>query len=83
MEFMPIVLTARFRDSAEVVRVLCYGRSAFDNAWLQRRSDDLEVCVAYMHEHAVACVLVEPLNPALTPAQRSRLAELFPAACAA
>jgi hypothetical protein len=31
----------------------------------------------------VACVLVEPLDPALTPGQRSRLAELFPAASAA
>lgn len=83
MESTPILLNARFRDSAQCVRLLCYGRSAFDNAWLQRRSGDLEVCVAYMHEHAVACVLVQPLNAALTPAQRSRLAELFPAACAA
>jgi hypothetical protein len=36
-----------------------------------------------MHEHSVACVLVQPLDPALTPGQRDRLAKLFPAACAA
>jgi hypothetical protein len=83
MESMPVVLTARFRDAPQTVRMLCYGRSAFDNAWLQRRRDDLEVCVAYMHEHSVACVLVEPLDPALTPRQRDRLGQLFPAARAA
>ena len=82
MESKPVVLTAHFRDSAQTVRMLCYGRSAFDHAWLQRRRDDVEVCVAYMHEHSVACVLVEPLDAALTPSQRDRLAELFPAAAA-
>ena len=83
MESKPVVLTARFRDSVHTVRMLCYGRSAFDHAWLLRHRDDVEVCVAYMHEHSVACVLVEPLDPALTPRQRHRLAELFPAARAA
>jgi hypothetical protein len=83
MESKPVVLTASFRDSPQTVRMLCYGRSSFDHAWLQRRRDDLEVCVAYMHEHSVACVLVEPLDSGLTPLQRSRLAELFPAARAA
>jgi hypothetical protein len=65
------------------VRTLCYGRSSFDHTWLKRRRDDLEVCVAYMHEDSVACVLVEPLGSGLTPRQHSRLAELFPAARAA
>ena len=83
MEPVPIVLTARFRDAPQAVRMLCHGRSAFDNGWLQQRRDDLEVCVAYMHEHSVQCVLVEPLDRALTPGQRQRLAQLFPAAWAA
>src|SRR4051812_23325613 len=83
MEPVPIVLTARFRDQPQAVRMLCYGRSAFDNGWLQQRRDDVEVCVAYMHEHSVPCVLVEPLDAALTPRQRGRLAEMFPASYAA
>jgi hypothetical protein len=79
----PVVVTARFRDAPQTVRMLCYGRSAFDHDWLQRRRDDLEVCVAYMREHSVACVLVEPLDAELTERQRDRLAQLFPAALAA
>ena len=80
---MAIVLTARFRDEPQTVRMLCYGRSAFDNAWLQRRRDDVEVCIAYMREHSVPFVLVQPLDPALTPRQRDRLDKLFPVSRAA
>jgi hypothetical protein len=76
--FMSVELTARFRDAPEAVRVLCYGVSTFDHAWLQRRRDDVEVCAAYLHEHSIACALVDPLDPALTPWQRRRLAQLFP-----
>jgi hypothetical protein len=83
MDSIPVILNARFRDASQTVRMLCYGRSAFDHAWLQRRCDDVEVCVAYMHEHSVPYVLVQPVDPALTPRQRDRLAELFPAALAA
>jgi hypothetical protein len=52
--FMSVELTARLRDSEETVQVSCYGISAFDHAWLQRRSDDVEVCLAYLREHAIA-----------------------------
>ena len=83
MESIPVIVNAQFRDAPQSVRMLCYARSAFDHAWLARRRDDIEVCVAYMHEHSVPCVLVEPLDRALTPGQRDRLAQLFPAAWAA
>jgi hypothetical protein len=83
MEPIPVILNAHFRDAPQSVRMLCYARSAFDHVWLERRRDDVEVCVAYMHEHSVPCVLVQPVDPALTPSQRDRLAELFPAALAA
>jgi hypothetical protein len=83
MESIPVILNAQFRDAPQSVRMLCYARSGFDHAWLQRRRDDIEVCVAYMHEHSVPCVLVEPVDPTLTAGQRDRLAELFPAAYAA
>jgi hypothetical protein len=73
MEPMPVVLAARFRDTSQTVRLLCYGRSAYDHAWLQRRSDDVEVCLAYMHEHSIPCVLVGRLDASLTAQQRQRL----------
>ena len=83
MDSIPVILNAHFRDTPQSVRMLCYARSSFDHAWLQRRRDDLEVCVAYMHEHSVPCVLVQPVDGTLTERQRGRLAELFPAARAA
>jgi hypothetical protein len=52
--FVSVELTARMRDTNEVVRLLCWGISAFDHSWLQSRSHDLEVCVAYLHEHSIA-----------------------------
>ena len=73
MEPMPVVLAARFRDTSQTVRLLCYGRSAYDHAWQQRRSDDVEVCLAYMHEHSIPCVLVGRLDASLTTQQRQRL----------
>jgi predicted metal-dependent phosphoesterase TrpH len=60
--FMSVELTARFRDTREAVRVLCYGVSAFDHQWLQRRRDDLEVCIAYLREHSIAYSLPEPFG---------------------
>ena len=83
MDPIPVILNAHFRDAPQSVRMLCYARSSFDHAWLQRRCDDVEVCIAYMHEHSVPCVLVQPIDPTLTTGQRDRLAQLFPAALAA
>ena|SRR5439155_5072665 len=60
--FMSVELTARFRDTRETVSVLCYGISAFDHQWLQRRRDDVEVCIAYLHEHSIAYTLIEPFG---------------------
>ena len=60
--FMSVELTARFRDTREAVTVLCYGVSAFDHQWLQRRRDDLEVCVAYLREHSIAYTLTQPFG---------------------
>src|SRR3954449_10045349 len=52
--FMSVELTARVRDCQRALQVCCYGISAFDHAWLQRRSDDVEVCLAYLREHGIA-----------------------------
>src|SRR3954464_10709998 len=51
--FLSVELSARRRDSDEVVRLLCWGVSAFDHEWLQRRSHDLDVCLAYLREHSI------------------------------
>lgn len=51
--FMSVELTARVRDSERTVQVRCYGISAYDHAWLQRRSHDVEVCLAYLREHSI------------------------------
>jgi hypothetical protein len=51
--FMSVELTARYRDSDETLQVCCYGVSEFDHAWLQRRSDDIEVSLAYLREHSI------------------------------
>jgi predicted metal-dependent phosphoesterase TrpH len=60
--FMSVELTARLRETRERVSVLCYGISAFDHQWLQRRRGDLEVCMAYLREHSIAYTLTEPLG---------------------
>lgn len=51
--FMSVELTARFRDSERALPIRCHGISEFDHAWLQRRSCDLEVCLAYLREHGI------------------------------
>jgi predicted metal-dependent phosphoesterase TrpH len=79
--FMSVELTAWFRDAPQAVHVFCYGISAYDHEWLQRRCRDVEVCAAYLHEHSIACALAHPIEDAeapLRPWQRRRLAELFP-----
>jgi hypothetical protein len=82
--FVSVELSARFRDAPQTVRVLCWGVSEYDHRWLQRHRDDVEVCAAYLREHRIACALAHPFQPLshapLTPRQRRRLGELFPAA---
>jgi hypothetical protein len=80
--FLSVELTAWFRDAPQAVHVLCYGISAYDHEWLQRRCHDVEVCAAYLREHSIACALAHPfqvVGAPLTPWQRHRLTELFPA----
>jgi hypothetical protein len=57
--FMSVELSARPRDCSLAVQLLCYGISRFDHDWLQRRSHDLDVCVAYLREHSIAFELVD------------------------
>jgi predicted metal-dependent phosphoesterase TrpH len=79
--FVSVELTARFRDAPQTVHVLCWDVSKYHHEWLQRHRDDIEMCAAYLREHAVACALAHPFLPVceapLTPRQRRRLAELF------
>jgi predicted metal-dependent phosphoesterase TrpH len=60
--FVSVELTARLRDSLEARRILCWGISAFDHSWLQRRSHDLEVCLAYLREHSIAWAFADALE---------------------
>jgi hypothetical protein len=60
--FISVQLTARVRDSAKTVQLLCWGISAFDHSWLQRRSHDLAVCVAYLDEHSIAWSFAEAVD---------------------
>jgi hypothetical protein len=60
--FVSVELTARMRDSDEVVRVLCWGVSAFDHSWLQRRRNDLAVCIAYLREHSIAWTFADAVD---------------------
>jgi hypothetical protein len=61
--FISVELTARVRDSAEQARLLCWGVSAFDHGWLQRRSNDLAVCLAYLREHSIAWAFADSVEP--------------------
>lgn len=60
--FVSVELTARMRHSAEAVGLLCWGISAFDHSWLQRRSDDLAVCIAYLREHSIAWTFADAVD---------------------
>jgi hypothetical protein len=61
--FISVELTARVRDSAETARLLCWGISAYDHRWLQRRSHDLAVCLAYLREHSIAWAFADAVGP--------------------
>lgn len=52
--FVSVELTARMRDSSESVRLLCWGVSRYDHGWLQSRSHDVAICIAYLREHGIA-----------------------------
>src|SRR4051812_21107673 len=60
--FISVELTARLRDSSETERLLCWGLSAHDHNWLQRRRDDLAVCIAYLREHAIAWAFADAVD---------------------
>src|SRR4051812_30154116 len=60
--FLSVELTARLRDSDETARILCWGISAHDHAWLQRRSHDLAVCIAYLREHSIAWAFADAVR---------------------
>src|SRR4051794_38464601 len=62
--FLSVELTARLRDSDKTERLLCWGVSAYDHQWLQRRSDDLAVCIAYLREHSIAWSFADAVEPA-------------------
>lgn len=52
--FVSVELTARMRDSQDEIRLLCWGISRYDHGWLQSRSHDVAICIAYLREHAIA-----------------------------
>src|SRR4051794_3029758 len=60
--FLSVELTARLRDSDETARLLCWGVSAHDHAWLQRRRDDLAVCIAYLRERSIAWAFADAVR---------------------
>ena len=60
--FLSVELTACLRDSNETARLLCWGVSAHDHAWLQRRSDDVAVCIAYLREHSIAWAFADSVD---------------------
>ena len=52
--FVSVELTARLRDTSDEVRLLCWGVSKYDHGWLQSRSHDAAICIAYLREHGIA-----------------------------
>src|SRR3954463_7167207 len=60
--FVSVELTACLRDSDETARILCWGVSAHDHRWLQRRRDDLAVCIAYLREHSIAWAFADAVE---------------------
>jgi hypothetical protein len=60
--FVSVELTARLRDSGDTARLLCWGVSDYDHGWLQSRSHDLAVCIAYLREHQIAWEFAETVD---------------------
>ncbi len=79
--FISEELTASFKGEPQAVHVLCYGITPADHEWLQRHSDDVETCAAYLQEHEITAALAHPfyaVQAPLTARHRRRLAQLFP-----
>src|SRR4051812_869660 len=60
--FVSVELTARLRDSTDTARLLCWGISKHDHHWLQGRSHDIAVCIAYLREHAIAWAFADAVE---------------------
>ena len=61
--FISVELTARLRDSEnDTARLLCWGISAHDHGWLQSRSHDAAICIAYLREHGIAWSFAEAVE---------------------
>ena len=60
--FVSVELSARLRDSDETARLLCWGISSYDHAWLQSRSHDIAVCIAYLREHSIAWAFADSVD---------------------
>jgi hypothetical protein len=60
--FVSVELTARLRDSQDEVRLLCWGVSKYDHGWLQSRSADAAICIAYLREHGIAWSFAEAVE---------------------
>ena len=60
--FVSVELSARLRDSADTARLLCWGISRHDHGWLQSRSHDLAVCIAYLREHSIAWTFADAVD---------------------
>jgi glycosyltransferase involved in cell wall biosynthesis/predicted metal-dependent phosphoesterase TrpH len=78
--FVSEELTASFRGEPQAVHVLCWGITPDDHEWLQRNSNDVEMCAEYLHGCGIACALAHPFYAVAAPLgarHRRRLAQLF------
>src|SRR3954453_11251568 len=55
-------LTARLRESQDEVGLLCWGVSTYDHGWLQSRSHDAAICIAYLREHGIAWAFADAVE---------------------
>jgi glycosyltransferase involved in cell wall biosynthesis/predicted metal-dependent phosphoesterase TrpH len=78
--FISEELTASFRGEPQALHVLCWGITPEDHEWLQRNSNDVELCAEYLHGCGIACGLAHPFYAVAAPLRarhRRRLAQLF------
>ena len=78
--FVSEELTASFKGEPQAVHVLCWGITSDDHEWLQRNSNDVELCAEYLHGCGIACALAHPFYAVAAPLgarHRRRLAQLF------
>jgi glycosyltransferase involved in cell wall biosynthesis/predicted metal-dependent phosphoesterase TrpH len=78
--FISVELTASFKGEPQAVHILCWGITPEDDEWLQRNSNDVELCAEYLHGCGIACGLAHPFYAVAAPLRarhRRRLAQLF------